>query len=73
MTEVTTTQLLAVSAAVLTLENWASSGLLSDDEERKTRELVQRICNAFRIPTIAERSEDNVFEISRGPAVVTRR
>jgi hypothetical protein len=51
-------QLLAASALLVSAERIASSGVLSVDEEQELRLLIVRVCNAFQIPTIAERPLD---------------
>lgn len=59
-------QLLAASACIVTLERLASSGRLPENEEAEIRQLICRACNAFEIPTIAERpAEPQVREFMR--------
>jgi len=66
------TQLMAASAAILTLERLASSGLLPEHEEQNIRLLALRVGKAFELDSKAERG-DNVFELVREPATVYRR
>lgn len=57
-------QLLAASAAVVTLEKIASSGVLPESEEQNVRVLIVRICRTFTFDSIAERVEfDNVVSL----------
>ena len=48
-------QLLAASALIVTCERLASSGILPIEQEQDIRRLIVRCCNAFEIPTVAER------------------
>lgn len=48
-------QLLAASNLLVFAERMASSGRLSEEEEKDVRLMICRVCNAFKIPTIAER------------------
>ncbi len=50
-------QLLAASALIVTCERLARSGLLPEEQETDIRRLVVRCCNAFEIPTVAERAD----------------
>lgn len=47
--------LLAASALLVSAERIASSGLLPENEEAELRVLICRVCQAFDIPTVAER------------------
>jgi hypothetical protein len=48
-------QLLAASALLVSAERIASSGILPEKEEAELRMLICRVCQAFNIPTVAER------------------
>jgi 6,7-dimethyl-8-ribityllumazine synthase len=48
-------QLLAASNLLVFAERMASSGRLSEEEEKEVRVMIVRVCNAFEIPTLAER------------------
>ena len=48
-------QLLAASALLVSAERIASSGVLPENDEADLRVLICRVCQAFGIPTIAER------------------
>lgn len=48
-------QLLAASNLVIFCENLARAGRLTEGEEACLRELTVKTCNAFEIPTLAER------------------
>ena len=48
-------QLLAASALIVILERIASAGILAEEDESDVRRLIVRCCNAFDIPTQAER------------------
>lgn len=48
-------QLLAASNLIVFAERMASSGRLTEEEEKDVRLMVCRVCKAFNIPTIAER------------------
>jgi hypothetical protein len=52
-------QLVAASALITTLERIVGDGLLDPEREMKARQLIVRCCNAFEIPTIAERPAAN--------------
>jgi hypothetical protein len=53
-------KLYAVSKFIGTAEAIAASGLLGDELEGQLREHIVDTCNAFGLPTIAERSTDLV-------------
>ena len=48
-------QLLAASNLLVFAERMASSGRLSEEEEKDVRMMIVRVCHAFEIPTLAER------------------
>lgn len=48
-------QLLAASVLVTFCERLAREGKLPEADEKKLRELTVKVCNAFEIPTLAER------------------
>jgi 6,7-dimethyl-8-ribityllumazine synthase len=49
-------QLLAASNLLVFAERMASSGRLSEEEEKEVRVMIVRVCKAFDIPTVAERA-----------------
>lgn len=67
------TQLLAASALILKLENHASSGLLSFEDEIDTRVLIVRACKAFGLDQMAERPVSNVIDIFDATESLVRR
>lgn len=60
----TLTELLAASALIVTCESICASGMLPEEEERDIRILIAKCCRAFNVPSIAERSQLNVLELS---------
>lgn len=64
------TELLAASDLIVTLERLASSGSLTESDERDARETICRACRTFKLPTIAERS--NVIELVTNDAAYQR-
>jgi len=55
MTQLALQQLLAASALLVSAERIASSGILPEEDEAELRILICCVCNAFDIPTVAER------------------
>ncbi len=58
--EIELTRLLAVSALVTKLERICSSGVLSEDDEMHSRQIIVAAAKAFKFDTMAERPIANV-------------
>lgn len=66
-------KLLAASALILKLERIASSGVLSEDDERDAREIICKAYRAFALPSVAERPASNIIHLDSATEELVRR
>jgi hypothetical protein len=58
---------------VIKLERIASSGVLSEDDERDAREIICKAYRAFALPSVAERPASNIIPLDDATESLVRR
>lgn len=68
-----TTQLMAASLAILTLEKLCRKYNLSHEDAMDAREVIVKVGKAFRFDSLAERPISNVIDLDTAAQALVRR